>query len=78
MKLDGIYSSTDADSAIGAAHQGICPDGWHVPVDANNGGEGVGTSLKSDFSAYFCHLEEWLLQKSNTAATSKYSLIAYK
>lgn len=39
-------------------HQGLCPDGWHIPSDedwqtfsdyarANNDNEGVGTSLKS-------------------------------
>ena len=54
-----------------SSYQGICPEGWHIPssqewnalssyVDANNGDEGVGTSLKS--------VEGW--DKSDSAATS--------
>lgn len=57
MGIDSTYNSiTWGGSDVN--HQGICPAGWHVPnnddwqtlyeyVDANNGGEGVGTSLKS-------------------------------
>ncbi len=61
-KLDP-YSST---------YQGICPEGWHLPssndwsalesyVDANNGNEGVGTSVKS--------IEGW--DESESAETPK-------
>jgi uncharacterized protein (TIGR02145 family) len=57
MDLDTVYnSSTWGGSDVN--HQGICPDDWHLPstnewntlydyVNANNGSDGVGTSLKS-------------------------------
>lgn len=46
------------EGLIKTPHQGICPDGWHIPtvaewetlfeyVAANNGGDSVATSLKS-------------------------------
>ena len=58
MDIDTAYNSTTWGGSD-VNHQGICPDGWHLPsfnewqklynyVDANNGDdEGVGTSLKS-------------------------------
>ena len=60
MGLDSSYNTTSAAAYMGQTNQGICPDGWHVPdegewnvledyVDARNGAEGVGTSLKSRY-----------------------------
>ena len=57
MDIDSAYNSKTW-SGSDVNHQGICPDDWHLPsndewqtlydyVDANNGSEGVGTSLKS-------------------------------
>jgi len=57
MGIDPIYDNTTWGGSD-ENHQGICPDGWHLPnngewqvlynyVEANNGDEGVGTSLKS-------------------------------
>lgn len=57
MGIDSAYNSTTWGNS-NMNHQGICPDGWHLPsnaewqtlysyVNANNGSEGVGTSLKS-------------------------------
>src|SRR5574344_793077 len=56
MNIDSTYQRTRMTAAT--PHRGICPEGWHVPTDAewkelyafvdtNNGTEGVGTSLKS-------------------------------
>jgi uncharacterized protein (TIGR02145 family) len=52
--MDGATSSILAPSGV----QGICPSGWHLPsdaewtilndyVDANNGSDGIGNSLKA-------------------------------
>ena len=60
MGLDSSYNATSAAAYMGQTNQGICPDGWYVPdegelnilvdyVDAHNGAEGVGTSLKSRY-----------------------------
>jgi len=57
MNVDTVYNSTTWGGSD-VNHQGICPEDWHLPstdewqtlydyVDANNGDEGVGTSLKS-------------------------------
>lgn len=35
MNIDNKWQDADASSFINAQHQGICPEGWHVP----NGGE---------------------------------------
>ena len=52
--MDGATSSILAPSGV----QGVCPSGWHLPsdaewtilndyVDANNGSDGIGNSLKA-------------------------------
>jgi uncharacterized protein (TIGR02145 family) len=57
MDIDTVYNSTTWGGSD-VNHQGICPEDWHLPndedwqtlydyVDANNGTEEVGTSLKS-------------------------------
>jgi len=57
MDIDSSYIATTWGGS-NVNHQGICPEGWHLPndnewqtlydyVDANNGSEGVGVSLKS-------------------------------
>ncbi len=57
MNIDSTYNSTTWGGSD-VKHQGICPDGWHIPnkdeqqtlndyVDANNDNEAIGTSLKS-------------------------------
>jgi len=58
MNLPKEYNDSLAEDLLKDVHQGVCPDGWHVPnvsdweelkrfVLANNGGEGVGVSLKA-------------------------------
>ena len=60
MNLDTIYRRSGAiyDDVVDSLHQGVCPEGWHVPtktewetmiefVKAHNGVEGDGTSLRS-------------------------------
>jgi len=32
-KCDSVLSTSDADCAISAPHQGICPKGWHIPTN---------------------------------------------
>ncbi len=55
---DVLMDGADASSSNPSGVQGICPSGWHLPsllewqeleayVDANNGSEGNGESLKS-------------------------------
>jgi len=50
-KCNTTSSASDTDCAIKTPHQGICPDGWHIPsnedwvelllyVDSENGGDG--------------------------------------
>lgn len=34
MDLDSMWLSASADSLIDKQHQGICPDGWHIPDNA--------------------------------------------
>ncbi len=34
-KCNSTLSTEDADCAIDTPHQGICPDGWHIPSDAD-------------------------------------------
>jgi uncharacterized protein (TIGR02145 family) len=57
MDIDTAYNRTTWGGSD-VNHRGICPEDWHLPsnddwqtlydyVDANNGNEGVGTSLKS-------------------------------
>ena len=60
MNLSSTYLTKFAseDGKVAAKHRGICPSGWHIPshndwqtlhdfVNAHNGSEGVGSSLKS-------------------------------
>lgn len=58
MGIGSTYNTTLAGDLVAEQHQGICPEGWHIPsaaewetlvkyVDEHNGAEGVGTSLKS-------------------------------
>lgn len=44
MNIDKKWNDADASSLINAQHQGICPEGWHVPND----GEWY-TLVKRDF-----------------------------
>lgn len=57
MNLPAEYNNKSAAEVVSEKHQGVCPDGWHVPsndewnllgefVGKYNGGEGVGTSIK--------------------------------
>jgi len=32
-KCDSVLSKSDADCAISVPHQGICPEGWHIPTN---------------------------------------------
>ena len=61
MNLDTVYLTRNAkpDGLVKTPHQGICPDGWHVPSNREfvklyryaedfYGSEGVGSSLKSE------------------------------
>ena len=34
MNLDGKYSINDTNEFIQPKHQGICPEGWHIPDNA--------------------------------------------
>ena len=60
MGFNTAMNSTLAGDLVQAQHRGICPEGFHIPsaaewdelaayVDAHNGVEGVGTSLKSPY-----------------------------
>ena len=60
MGFNTSMNSTLAVNLVQAQHRGICPEGFHIPsaaewdelaayVDAHNGAEGVGTSLKSPY-----------------------------
>lgn len=61
MGFDSVYNSRLAeDGMIKTPHRGVCPEGFHLPsyeewdalaayVDAHNGAEGVGTSLKARY-----------------------------
>lgn len=60
MGFNTSMNSTLAGNLVQAQHRGICPEGFHIPsaaewdelaayVDAHNGAEGVGTSLKSPY-----------------------------
>ncbi|MEA2092666.1 MAG: fibrobacter succinogenes major paralogous domain-containing protein, partial [Patescibacteria group bacterium] len=35
MDLDSSCDTTDCSAQIETPHQGICPEGWHVPTDAD-------------------------------------------
>lgn len=60
MDFPAASATTAMKSVMKTPHRGICPEGFHVPdssewqilidyVDAHNGAEGVGTSLKSPY-----------------------------
>ncbi|WP_308604666.1 FISUMP domain-containing protein [uncultured Fibrobacter sp.] len=60
MGFNTSMNSTLAGDLVQSQHRGICPEGFHIPsaaewdelaayVDAHNGAEGVGTSLKSPY-----------------------------
>ena len=61
MGFDSVYNRQLAeDGMIQTPHRGVCPEGFHLPsnaewdalsayVDAHNGAEGVGTSLKARY-----------------------------
>ncbi len=61
MGFDSAYNSRlTEEGMIGDPHRGVCPEGFHLPsdaewdalaayVDAHNGAEGVGTSLKARY-----------------------------
>lgn len=61
MGFDNAYNSRlTEEGMIQAPHRGVCPEGFHLPsdaewdalaayVDAHNGAEGVGTSLKARY-----------------------------
>jgi uncharacterized protein (TIGR02145 family) len=60
MGFNSSYNSTSAASLLKEVNRGICPEGFHVPsdaewtelidyVDAHNGAEGIGSSLKSRY-----------------------------
>ncbi|MCF0224572.1 MAG: hypothetical protein HUK20_09895, partial [Fibrobacter sp.] len=34
MNLESKYNSSDADDLVQTKHQGICPEGWHIPTNA--------------------------------------------
>jgi uncharacterized protein (TIGR02145 family) len=48
MNIDKKWSNADASSLINAQHQGICPEGWHVPND----GEWYTLAERVDFSSW--------------------------
>ena len=63
MQLDTIYNKLNVTytETIKGAHQGICPDGWHIPseeewnemidyADSHNGNEGASASLRAKYS----------------------------
>jgi uncharacterized protein (TIGR02145 family) len=58
MQISKKYETTSAVSELNSPHQGVCPEGWHVPaneewetlygyVNAYNGDNEVGTTLES-------------------------------
>lgn len=47
MNIDKKWSNADASSFINDQHQGICPEGWHVPND----GEWYTLAERVDFSS---------------------------
>ncbi len=55
MNIASSYQSTIASAVISAPHQGACPAGWHIPMDAEwttlenyvGGSDVAGTKLKS-------------------------------
>jgi uncharacterized protein (TIGR02145 family) len=47
VNIDKKWSNADASSFINAQHQGICPEGWHVPND----GEWYTLAERVDFSS---------------------------
>lgn len=61
MRFLSDYNNQQTEAKmIKTPHRGVCPDGWHLPsdaewdtlgayVDAHNGAEGVGTSLKARY-----------------------------
>ena len=61
MGFDSVYNrQLTEDGMIKTPHRGVCPEGFHLPsdaewdalsayVDAHNGAEGVGTSLKARY-----------------------------
>lgn len=62
MDLDSVYSRVGAfyDGVVDSIHQGICPEGWHIPseeewdilmeyADAHNGEEGIGASMRAPY-----------------------------
>ena len=62
MQLDTIYNKLNVTytETIKGAHQGICPDGWHIPseeewnemidyADSHNGNEGASASLRAKY-----------------------------
>ncbi len=61
MKFLSDYNNQQTEAKmVRTPHQGVCPDGWHLPsdaewdtlsayVDAHNGAEGVGSSLKARY-----------------------------
>jgi len=78
MDIDTAYNNvTWGGSDVN--HQGICPEDWHLPsngdwqtlddyVDANNGDEDVGTSLKSTSG--------WKVNSSLTTGTDLFGFSA--
>lgn len=62
MQLDTIYNKLNVTytETIKGAHQGICPDGWHIPseeewnemidyADSHNGNEGASASMRAKY-----------------------------
>ena len=61
MGFGSTYNTTlTSEGMVKEVHRGVCPTGWHMPtaaewqtladyVDAHNGAEGVGTSLKARY-----------------------------
>lgn len=73
MALDKSFQSTSASGTVSRTHQGICPEGWHVPsmaeverlvayVEEKNAvytdGENAGASLKSVTGWKSCDMNE--------------------
>ena len=56
MDLDIKWQNTDASSLIKIPHQGICPDGWHIPDDAEwrelFSGVSAAAQMMTGFNAY--------------------------
>ena len=77
MNLDAKYMKTQADFLIESPHQGICPDGWHVPDSTEWATlKNYVAELEDGYTAYLKSARGWSKTKIKTPSTDAYGFSA--